>query len=264
MFFGFSQKQKRSSEDRYQIKTFGDFTYYAVFDGHGGLSRQKVNVVDFCQQHLHDYLELHLKNVTDTSDTTQMVEAIKNTFIFFDKEMFLAKMHGGSTCTMLLIDNKNGFIYQINLGDSRSIIFDHSLKIISVTKDHKPTDQDEKIRIFQSGQFVNIGRVSGILAVSRAFGDFDEIFKFVNGKYDSILSSVSVVPDVNILRKGPWRILMMSDAPFESDFYSNTKLVEISQKLRSLNVDPMFISSQLVSDIDTRTTDDITIIYIEL
>ena len=42
-----------------------------------------------------------------------------------------------------------------------------------MSEDHKPDNQKEMERIQRSGGFVEDGRVNGMLALSRALGDFE-------------------------------------------------------------------------------------------
>jgi serine/threonine protein phosphatase PrpC len=42
---------------------------------------------------------------------------------------------------------------------------------VDLTRDQKATDPDEIVRISKAGGFVSNGRVLGLLAVARAFGD---------------------------------------------------------------------------------------------
>jgi len=44
---------------------------------------------------------------------------------------------------------------------------------IQLTKDHRPTDPAEKARIYAAGGIIKGGRVMGVLAPSRGFGDLD-------------------------------------------------------------------------------------------
>jgi serine/threonine protein phosphatase PrpC len=46
-------------------------------------------------------------------------------------------------------------------------------RTIPMSDDHKPSRPDEKKRIEALGGRVEYGRVGGLLAVSRAFGDFE-------------------------------------------------------------------------------------------
>lgn len=85
---------------------------------------------------------------------------------------------GGTTAlVVLIIKNK---CYIANAGDSRAVLCrDNSPYRLST--DHKADEPQEEKRIIKSGGYVTkqmnkqgkqIGRVNGMLAVSRAFGDF--------------------------------------------------------------------------------------------
>ena len=67
---------------------------------------------------------------------------------------------------------RNGEIICANAGDSRAVLCRDG-KSIDMSRDHKPTDEDECERIVQAGGFVADGRVNGSLALSRAIGDFE-------------------------------------------------------------------------------------------
>jgi serine/threonine protein phosphatase PrpC len=95
---------------------------------------------------------------------------------------------------VLITDDK---IFVINLGDSRTVILNKELKVLFQTEDHKPDNPEEKARIEKYGSYVTEGRVSGILSLSRALGDFDQKRNDSN-KYVYI---VSPVPDVKILKR---------------------------------------------------------------
>lgn len=66
------------------------------------------------------------------------------------------------------------FIFQANVGDSRAIacVAGH---VIPLSFDHKPSNEDEAKRINAAGGWVELNRVNGNLALSRALGDF--VFK---------------------------------------------------------------------------------------
>jgi serine/threonine protein phosphatase PrpC len=63
-------------------------------------------------------------------------------------------------------------IYCANAGDSRTVMCEHG-KTVELSKDHKPDLPSERTRILKAGGEVVDGRVNGMLALSRAIGDFD-------------------------------------------------------------------------------------------
>lgn len=63
-------------------------------------------------------------------------------------------------------------IFCANAGDSRSVMCEKG-NAVDLSKDHKPDNPGERSRIVKSGGEVIEGRVNGMLALSRAFGDFD-------------------------------------------------------------------------------------------
>jgi serine/threonine protein phosphatase PrpC len=65
------------------------------------------------------------------------------------------------------------------------------------TKDHKPCDKDELLRIAAAGSFVSKNRVGGILALSRAMGDFS-LKGSLRLPYDPVSGAVCALPDVQV------------------------------------------------------------------
>ena len=269
-FYGVSQIQQRSSEDRYQVKRIGPFRYYAVFDGHGGTRRMgPQHVADYAVVHLHERLAQALA-VVDLNSTELVSEVIKQTFVSFDREMYEMGLKYGSTATIVMIDDDRNIIYQVNLGDSRSIMFD-SNSIISATDDHDADAPVEQARVEKAGGFVTGGRVIGQLMVGRALGDYD--YKNNNEiPYDPVNGMVSAVPDVKILRKptNDYYIILTSDAPYERNAFSDTTLIQLfARNTTGLTVntqvpEQLFAStaSNMATTIQPRTTDDITIMVV--
>ena len=63
-------------------------------------------------------------------------------------------------------------IYCANAGDSRTVMCEKG-QAVDLSKDHKPDLPEERSRILKAGGEVSDGRVNGMLALSRAIGDFD-------------------------------------------------------------------------------------------
>lgn len=85
-------------------------------------------------------------------------------------------------------------IFCANAGDSRSVLSVGG-KAIELSKDHKPDDTEESKRIYNAGSFVEEGRVNGMLALSRAFGDFEYKNNNVRQAKDQ---AVSAFPDIKV------------------------------------------------------------------
>lgn len=79
----------------------------------------------------------------------------------------------GSTAVIAVLDGIK--LTVANVGDSRGVMCDSNGTAIALSYDHKPDGESEKKRIEKAGghiQFWGVWRVNGILATSRALGDF--------------------------------------------------------------------------------------------
>lgn len=258
--YGISQKQKRSHEDCYQIMTIGPFRYYAVFDGHGGSFKLDSNhVAHCCANELHLLLAKNLYN-KDYDDFELISDIIQDTFVEFDRLLYNDGKQYGSTCTMVLIDDLRQLIYQVNLGDSRSIIFS-DVDIGSATIDHKPNNINEKSRILKAGGRVYNDRVDGRLSMSRSFGDWN--LKRITKEYEPIFGRVSSVPDIKVILIPDYQLYLVlsSDAPFDYDEYDNQTLTDLFKpEIFDLDESLTVLAREIVEIIDLFSTDDITII----
>lgn len=267
--WGVHQVQQRASEDRYQVKQLGPFRYYAVFDGHGAAKNMgPKHVGDFCVNHLHEELA-NILGTINLDNESSVINAIKRAFISLDTKMYrLGKIYG-STCTAILVDEKRNKIYQINSGDSRSLILDISSRdrLISVTQDHNPDNPIEKDRIKNANGSIFRGRINGIIMVARAFGDF-EFKKYLNDDYNPIDGLISALPDIKVTTALnstsqniiPTNIIVLtSDAPFENNAYTNKSLAKLV-----LNICDKYTAETLAIKISEiiapKTTDDTTIL----
>eukprot|EP00803_Ostreobium_quekettii_P001918 evm.model.scf_2090.4 EVM.evm.TU.scf_2090.4 scf_2090:17865-24744(-) len=99
----------------------------------------------------------------------------------------------GCTAVVALLTNKRLIV--ANAGDSRCVASRKGLAI-PMSKDHKPTDPAEDVRIRKAGGFVADGRVNGSLNLSRALGDMEyKKSKHLPPKEQM----VSPYPDVRVL-----------------------------------------------------------------
>jgi len=96
---------------------------------------------------------------------------------FLDADQFRNKDDGSAGIFTLAIYDETTQKYKLinaNIGDSRTVLSrktGDTYTAIACTFDHKPTNELERKRIEAAGGSVQLSRVDGQLALSRAFGD---------------------------------------------------------------------------------------------
>lgn len=111
-------------------------------------------------------------NEQPSASTSSSTGGVKKKFVPLSEEE-LSEWEGpvaGAAAVSVAL--RNGEIICANAGDSRAVLCRDG-KAIDMSRDHKPTDEDECERIINAGGFVADGRVNGSLALSRAIGDFE-------------------------------------------------------------------------------------------
>ena len=191
----------------------GEVSVFGVFDGHGGSE-----VARFVENHLVDELK---KNESFKKGNYRV--ALTEVFLAIDrlllteqgkKELIkISQKHGtmanghvydgsdlavqaGCTCVVALITKTE--VYVANSGDSRAVIAVKG-KAKDMSVDHKPDLPNEKRRITRAGGFVEDNRVNGIIAISRAIGDWE----YKNTQFKPEDNMVSAVPDVTVEQLRP-------------------------------------------------------------
>lgn len=155
-------------EDRvYNVKK-GRYMFTGLFDGHGG-----ANVVNRIIENIDELVSLatnfpRTKNAAKTQAT--------RVFLEFDEKLRAVpgSQFQGATGLIAIHDIVNGKAFFYHIGDSRAVWRFNDKNSIYGTEDHKPLDEQE--RIDEVGgwiEFRGVPRVNGILATSRAFGDFE-------------------------------------------------------------------------------------------
>lgn len=138
--------------------------FFAVYDGHGGRG-----IVDFVAEHYHKNFAEELNYDAERS----VADCVTSAYLITDIQSRKAGlMSSGSTAVTCFLQHKNGkrFLHIANVGDARAVLSANG-KAVRLTYDHKATDEKEQKRIEEAGGFVLRGRVLGILAVARSFGD---------------------------------------------------------------------------------------------
>lgn len=88
-----------------------------------------------------------------------------------EREIRSIPFQAGCTACVCLMTSDT--IFCANAGDSRAIISNKSGKCTELSYDHKPDNDGEMKRVKAAGGFVEDGRVQGVIAVSRAIGDWE-------------------------------------------------------------------------------------------
>lgn len=151
-------------------------SFFCVFDGHGGALVAKEAAKKLLTKVLRtDKFRLGNKSAETLS------AALYDGLIQLDaelREMPQVKSgedHSGATAITSFITETHIIIG--NAGDSRAVLC-RTGGVFFGSKDHKPTAPEERSRVEKAGGFIEMGRVCGNLAVSRALGDFQYKDKF--------------------------------------------------------------------------------------
>lgn len=184
------QGWRQTMEDAHTTLTsYGETgaSFFGVFDGHGG-----DKVAKFCGSELY-------KKIMDAPafERGRYRDAIRSGYYGIDQDLKkeLAEdedmKHKVGSTALTAILTKNNVLYVSNAGDSRAVISTRDGKAIALSTDHKPRRRSEEDRIKNAGGSVDMGRVNGSLALSRAIGDFR--FKL----------NPSLTPDLQIVTAEP-------------------------------------------------------------
>lgn len=177
---------RRTQEDRCVVKVTDTHLVLAVFDGHGG-----EKVANEAMRYLMEegILEFHLEQ------TESPKEALEMTFVQLAQQF--EKSVSGSTAVVVIVINKT--VYIANLGDSRVVVY-YGAEIVHQTKDHKMTPEEIK-GVEERGGSVVLGRVQGVLAIPRAFGNN--------------LKGVGTKPDITVVDATFTHIVLASDGVWD-------------------------------------------------
>jgi len=144
--------------------------FFGIFDGHSGSA---------CSKYVAEHLPRNIDNLTGFADSDISTTVMDTDQQFLDSETYKNKDDGSAgifTITSYDATTNKYTLLNANIGDSRTVLAqkdqtDDGYTAIACTYDHKPTNEEERKRIEEAGGSVQIGRVDGQLALSRAFGD---------------------------------------------------------------------------------------------
>ena len=189
--------EKPNQDNYFIIKNINNESnnyFIGVCDGHGKYGEE---VSSFISLNLSENLKKNILNSKidiNKSPIESITKIITKTFIETNSSLInnsnIDISSSGCTCSSILLTQNN--LISINLGDSRCILGrfnpeNNSWSGLNLTRDHKPTEEDEKERIIKKGgniskgkdEFGNSGGIMRIwktdgnigLALTRSFGD---------------------------------------------------------------------------------------------
>jgi serine/threonine protein phosphatase PrpC len=144
-----------------------EYFFFAVFDGHGGGEASR-----FVSQRLWKHLAGRL------AAAEPLESSITEAFFDADEELRTGCDHrnAGSTGALALLTSgqqpAEWALTVANCGDTR-VVLSAKGRVVRLSTDHSPAVPSERERIERSGGWVASDRVIGVLAVSRAFGNFE-------------------------------------------------------------------------------------------
>ncbi len=243
--YGYASLQGRrpNMEDTHFVKIAPDHAFYGVFDGHGG------NLVS-----RYLALKLYFNIVTHTQFKLSPLQAMALGALATNHELPSLADNQGSTAIMALI--KGGRIYVGNVGDSRAVLAQNGVAV-ALSQDHKPNRPDEYQRIKDLGGFVsnhgNVARLQGVLAVSRAFGDFS-LRPYITAQPEMLVHGITPNDEFLILAcDGVW------------DVFSNQQAIDLVRASLDQDSDPKVAAQKLTqAAYDAGSMDNLSAIVIKL
>lgn len=180
-----------------QLSILGDprAALFGVFDGHNG-----ANVAKYCGLHLSDHFHSCAPELLERG---QYAEVLGRTYLDIDGTLKnnLGYEEGGCTAVTVLVINKT--LYCAGAGDARAIIVRHDGSVEALSEDHKPTRASEIERVKAAGGTVENGRVNGMLAVTRAIGDFTCKRDESRSLEDQVITAKADVTTTSAVGKNP-------------------------------------------------------------
>ncbi|KAM8961620.1 protein phosphatase 1F [Pelodytes ibericus] len=151
-------------------------SYFAVFDGHGG-----IDAANYAASHVHVQVARHEALAQDPARALK--ESFQRTDAMFLRKAKRERLRSGTTGVCVLLEGEQ--IHVAWLGDSQALLVKQG-NYVTLMEPHKPEREDERERIESLGgcvTFMGCWRVNGTLAVSRAIGDIDQK-PYVSGEGD--------------------------------------------------------------------------------
>lgn len=223
--------------------------FFGVYDGHDGDSTA-----------IHLSRRLHYAIAESVHFSSDVSAALVDGFLRTDAECMEEEHFCGATAaTMLVRRTETGTMLHVaHVGDCRIVLSTAGIAN-DLTKDHKPESEDEKRRIEEAGGWVSKGRLHGVLAVARAFGDVEHK-KLKEQCWEKEFKSDPLIarPDVRTERLSEADEFAIIACDGLWDVMSSQQAVNFVRKRLKEHGDVQLASSELVQKALERSTVDNT------
>jgi len=239
---GWRETMEDSHTIQLSMEKHPDSAFFGIFDGHSG---------NTCSTFIAEVLHKNIDNLTQFTETEIATVVMDTDQQFLDSDKFQNKDDGSAGIFTIASFDQTTNNYKLingNIGDSRTVLAlkqeDSSFSVVPCTFDHKPTNEEERKRIEDAGGFVELSRVDGQLALSRAFGD--RMLKTL--QFPPEKRKVTSKPDIIINNATKDDFLFMAcDGIYEGDIFSRESVIKfISDQLKQN--DDLAVISALVLD----------------
>jgi len=181
-------KPESPNQDSWSVlRVDGDFSIYAVFDGHG---RQGHDVSNYVKENLLKLIlrDTRFKENDKAAMLTDSFKRMQSLISANDRTKQLSAAMSGTTATVVLHSHSDDILTIAHVADSTCVLGSYVDKVkqslvgVALTRDHKPNLKEERMRIEAAGGmvvfdgylnhrvYVKNGRYPG-LNMSRCLGD---------------------------------------------------------------------------------------------
>lgn len=171
---------------------------FGVYDGHNGSE-----TAEFLKTKLH--LNIARKPEFAEEDPTPAITAgcLETDGELYERSGEDISDPSGSTAIMLLMRAKEpgapAMLYCANVGDSRCVL-SRGGNALDLSVDHRSSRADEKERVEQAGGWIIKGRLHGVLAVTRSFGDLEHKGKHKERLWDKTFAGEPLTAEPEMAR----------------------------------------------------------------
>ncbi|OAY46966.1 probable protein phosphatase 2C 27 [Manihot esculenta] len=227
-------------------------SFYGVFDGHGGK-----NAAHFVRDHLPRVI------VEDADFPLELEKAVTRSFVetdtaFAETCTLESGLSSGTTALTAMIFGRSLLV--ANAGDCRAVLSRRGTAV-EMSNDHRPCCVNERTRIESLGGYVEDGYLNGLLAVTRALGDWHlEGMKVKGGDRGGPLSAEPELKLITLTKDDEF-LIIGSDGIW--DVFSSQNSVSFARRRLQEHNDVKLCCKEIVEEAIKRgATDNLTVVVI--